>query len=91
MGIDERSSLMAARDWHRAIVNTDYPLAETLDAAISSQEKVCEYDSSTEAWTVLAHLKVMRDDLALTCQTCGGMTVTTDAGRRICGGECPNV
>ena len=40
-----------------------FPLTEVLNAAIEAQERVCARDDSVDAWTVLAHLRVMREDL----------------------------
>lgn len=42
-----------------------FPLSEVLDSCIEAQERVCDRDSSVDAWTVLAHLRVMREDLCV--------------------------
>lgn len=49
----------------RTLIVTEYPLSEILDACIERQERVCDRYTGIDAWTVLAHLRVLRADLTL--------------------------
>lgn len=54
---------------HRAVIETEQPLAETLDRCIElAQVAVGGLATFIDTTTLLAHLRVLREDLALTEQ-----------------------